>query len=185
MLEKETNTNWFQVLIMFIYQKWWTSMLGRRKNLTDGEEKEGQSFLQRAHLLCQWSSLRMNWTECVGQVYIPFCFPTVLHRNALCCYPNGNGSVRNLSLNNSTAPIFLLFNYFWEFFFCYNLAAVSLSFIFEVQDDRIHKAACFLHFPFRLPKFWGRVEQIFPNSPRKYLSSWRLKAFSQWIRILL
>ena len=30
----------------------------------------------------------------------------------LCCYPNVNGSVRNLSVNTSTAPIFLQFNYF-------------------------------------------------------------------------
>ena len=33
---------------------------------------------------------------------------------ALCCYPNVNGPVRNLSLNHSSAPIFLLFNYFRE-----------------------------------------------------------------------
>ena len=33
---------------------------------------------------------------------------------ALYCYPNENGSVRNLSLNTSTVPIFSLFNYFRE-----------------------------------------------------------------------
>ena len=42
---------------------------------------------------------------------------------------------------------------------------------------------------FRPPKFWGRVKQFLQNFPRRYLSSWRLKAniwifqiaFSQWI----
>ena len=34
--------------------------------------------------------------------------------NALCCYPNVNGAIRNLSLNTPTATIFLQFNYFRE-----------------------------------------------------------------------
>ena len=47
----------------------------------------------------------------------------------------------------------------------------------------------FFLFPFRPQKFLGRVEQIFQKSPRRYLSSRKLKAnvwifqiaFSQWI----
>ena len=53
-------------------------MLRRGKNLTDGEEKEGQSCLKRAHLLWQLSSLSMDgphgWTECVGAGLYTFLF---------------------------------------------------------------------------------------------------------------
>ena len=68
--------------------------------------------------------------------------------NALCCYPNINSAIRNLGLNTPTAPIFLQFNCFRE----------NIWVIIWVQ----------FHF---LYIFVGRVEQIFQNGPRKYLSS--------------
>ena len=75
-------------------------------------------------MLWRWSSMcrccrfmvswRCNW---MLQEIFSICSPN----NALCCYPNVKLSVRNLSLNTSTAPVFLQFNYGLEFghFFTY------------------------------------------------------------------
>ena len=69
-------------------------------------------------MLWRWSSMcrccrfmvswRCNW---MLQEIFSICSPN----NALCCYPNVKLSVRNLSLNTSTAPVFLQFNYGLEF----------------------------------------------------------------------
>ena len=96
--------------------------------------------------------------------------------NALCCYPNVNGSVRNLTLNTSTAPIFLQFDYFRENIWVIIQVQFHFLYIFVGRVDRIRKNfpyndAFVLPFPLKPPKFWGRVEQIFQNSPHKYLNS--------------
>ena len=122
-----------------------------------------------------------------------FPFQLIHFPNALWVYPNVNGSVRNFSQNNPNAPIssysiisekifglkfqcsFTFFTYLWT--------------SWQNTQNCTSNHAFYVPFPFRPQKFWGRVEQIFQNSPRRYLSSRRLKAniwifqiaFSQWI----
>ena len=101
---------------------------------------------------------------------------SMFFNNALCCYPNGNGAIRNLSLNTSTASIFLQFNYFRENIWVRIWVQFHFLYIFVGRVDRIYKTShitmlSFYFFPLRPPKFWGRVEQIYQNGPRKYLSS--------------
>ena len=116
---------------------------------------------------------------------------TTWPRPSLCCSPNIKVKVRNLSLITSTAPIVLQINYFRENIW---VSAVSLSLHIcrtSWQDTQNYTSnhAFFLLFPCRPPKFCGWVKQVFRNSLRRYLSSWRLKAniwifqiaFSQWI----
>ena len=98
-------------------------------------------------------------------------------------------AVRNLSLNTSTATIFWLFNYFREsiwviinvqFHFLLHICRTSWQYTPNYQSDHIF---------FTLSLKTSEVEQILQNSPRRYLSSWRLKAniwifqiaFSQWL----
>ena len=61
--------------------------------------------------------------------------------SALCCYPNVNGSVRNLSLNTFTAPIFLQFNYFRENIWVIIWVQFHFLYIFVGRVDRIHKTS--------------------------------------------
>ena len=95
---------------------------------------------------------------------------------ALCCYLNVNGAIRNLGLLTSTAPIFLQFNDFRKNIWVRIYVQFHFLYIFVGRVDRIHKTTnltmFFLLFPFRPQMFWGRVEQIFKNGPRKYLGSW-------------
>ena len=61
--------------------------------------------------------------------------------NALCCYPNVNGAIRNLSLNTSTASIFLQFNYFRENIWVKIWVQFHFLYIFVGRVDRIHKTS--------------------------------------------
>merc|ERR1712004_396912 len=65
------------------------------------------------------------------------CYATI----SLCCYPNVNGSVRNLSQNTSTAPFFLLFIYFRENIWVKIQVQFHFLYIFVGRVDRIHKNA--------------------------------------------
>ena len=60
---------------------------------------------------------------------------------ALCCYPNRNSAIRNLSLNTSTAPIFLQFNYFRENIWVIIWVQFHFLYIFVGRVDRIHKTS--------------------------------------------
>ena len=98
---------------------------------------------------------------------------------ALCCYPNANGAIRNLSLNTPTATIFLLFNYFKDNIWVRINAQFHFLHKFVVRVDMIHKTTNLsmplFTFSVRPQKFWGRVEQFFQNGPGKYFSSYKLK----------
>ena len=114
-----------------------------------------------------------------------FPFQLIHFPNALWVYPNVNGSVRNSSQNTPTVPIFLLLNYFRKYS-GWNSSVVSFSLhvcrtIWQDTQNCSSNHAFFVLFPLRPPKFWGRVEQIFQNSSRRYLSSQRLKA-NIWAR---
>ena len=61
--------------------------------------------------------------------------------NALCCYPNVNGAIRNLSLNTSTASIFLQFNYFRENIWVKIWVQFHFLYIFVGRVDRIYKTS--------------------------------------------
>ena len=71
--------------------------------------------------------------------------------NALCCYLNVNGAIRNLSLNTSTAPIFLQFNDFRKNIWVRMNVQFHFLYIFVGRVDRIHKTLnltmLFLLFP--------------------------------------
>ena len=56
---------------------------------------------------------------------------------ALCCYPNVNGAIRNLSLNTPTATIFLQFNYFRENIWVRIWVQFHFLYIFVGRVDRI------------------------------------------------
>ena len=57
--------------------------------------------------------------------------------NALCCYPNVNGAIRNLSLNTPTATIFLQFNYFRGNIWVRIWVQFHFLYIFVGRVDRI------------------------------------------------
>ena len=59
--------------------------------------------------------------------------------NALCCYLNVNGAIRNLSLNTSTVPFFLQFNYFRKIIWVRIYVQFHFLYIFVGRVDRIHK----------------------------------------------
>ena len=61
--------------------------------------------------------------------------------NALLVYPNVNGLVRHLSLNTSTAAIFLPFNYFREDIWVKIPMQFHFLHIFVGRVDKIHKTA--------------------------------------------
>ena len=84
--------------------------------------------------------------------------------NALCCYPNVSGAIRNLT---STAPILLQFNYFRTNIWVRLNVQFHFIHIFVGRVDRTHKTTnlTMLFFPFRIQMFWGRVKQIFKKGP--------------------
>ena len=64
---------------------------------------------------------------------------TVFPPNALCWYPNVKVAVRNLSLNTSTATVFLLFNYFRENIWVKTNVEFHFLYMFVGRVDRFHK----------------------------------------------
>ena len=60
---------------------------------------------------------------------------------ALCCYPNVNGAIRNLSLNAPTATIFLQFNYFRENIWVRIWVQFHLLYIFVGRLDKKYKTS--------------------------------------------
>ena len=90
--------------------------------------------------------------------------------NALCCYPNVNGAIRNLSLKPPLPPFYCnsiisekIFGLEFGFSFTFFLHICRTS--WEDIQNFTYNHAFFLLFPLRPPKFWGRVEQIFQNGP--------------------
>ena len=109
------------------------------------------------------------------------CYTTI----SLCCYPTVNGSFGNLSQDTSTAPHFFAIQLFQKKYLGSNSSAVSLYLhicrtSWQDTQNCISNHAFLVLFPSIPPKFWGRVEEIFQNSPRRYLSSRRLKS-NIWI----
>ena len=70
--------------------------------------------------------------------------------NALCCYPNVNGSVRNLSLNSSTAPIFAI-QLFQRKYWVAIWAQFHFLYTFVGLVDRIHETTHIAMFFHNLP----------------------------------
>ena len=104
---------------------------------------------------------------------------------ALWCYPNVNGSVRNLSLNTSTAPIFLKFNYFRENIWVMIWVQFHFLYIFVGRVDRTHKTShitmlSFLLFPFRPPKFGDELNSSSKTAPANI---WAHKNWSKYLNI--
>ena len=64
---------------------------------------------------------------------------TVFPPNALCWYPNVKVAIRNLSLNTSTATVFLLFNYFRENIWVKTNVEFHFLYMFVGRVDRFHK----------------------------------------------
>ena len=85
-------------------------------------------------MLWRWSSMCRNW---MLQEIFSICSPN----NALCCYPNVNCAIGNLSLNTPTAPIFLLFNYSRENIWVKIPMQFHFLHIFVGRVDKIHKTA--------------------------------------------
>ena len=88
------------------------------------------------------------------------CYATI----SLCCYPNVNGSVRNLSQNTSTAPIFLLFNYFRENIWVKIQVQFHFLYIFVGRVERIYKTShitmlSFYFFPSDLQSFGDELNR--------------------------
>ena len=81
---------------------------------------------------------------------------------ALCCYPNINGAIRNLSLNTPTATIFLQFNYFRGNIWVRIWVQFHFLYIFVGRVDRIHKTShitmlSFCFFPSNLRSFGEKI----------------------------
>ena len=78
-----------------------------------------------------------NWisNSCNGKWILTTVFPP----NALCWYPNVKVAIRNLSLNTSTATVFLLFNYFRENIWVKTNVEFHFLYMFVGRVDRFHK----------------------------------------------
>ena len=93
--------------------------------------------------------LQLHLSGSVGQPYpltwaaVLFFPPWLLMASyiALCCYPNVNGAIRNLSLNTSTASIFLQLNYFRENIWVRIWVQFHFLYIFVGRVDRIFKTS--------------------------------------------
>ena len=84
--------------------------------------------------------------------------------NALCCYPNVNGAIRNLSLNTPTATIFLQFNYFRENIWVRIWVQFHFLYIFVGRVERIYKTShitmlSFYFFPSDLQSFGDELNR--------------------------
>ena len=88
-----------------------------------------------------------------------WCYTT-----ALCCYPNVNGAIRNLSLNTPTATIFLQFNYFRENIWVRIWVQFHFFYIFVGRVERIYKTShitmlSFYFFPSDLQSFGDELNR--------------------------
>ena len=84
--------------------------------------------------------------------------------DALCCYPNVNGAIRNLSLNTPTATIFLQFNYFRENIWVRIWVQFHFLYIFVGRVERIYKTShitmlSFYFFPSDLQSFGDELNR--------------------------
>ena len=84
--------------------------------------------------------------------------------NALCCYPNVNGAIRNLSLNTPTATIFLQFNYFRGNIWVRIWVQFHFLYIFVGRVERIYKTShitmlSFYLFPSNLQSFGDELNR--------------------------
>ena len=116
-----------------------------------------------------------------GKIY----FTNYTLSSALCCYPNVNGSVRNLSLNTSTAPIFLQFNYFRENIWVIIWVQFHFLYIFVGRVDRIHKTShitmlSFYFFPSDLQSFGDELNSSSKTAPANI---WAHKNWSKYLDI--
>jgi len=87
-----------------------------------------------------------------------------VRHNALCCYPNVNGAIRNLSLNTPTATIFLQFNYFRENIWVRIWVQFHFLYIFVGRVERIYKTShitmlSFYFFPSDLQSFGDELNR--------------------------
>ena len=88
----------------------------------------------------------------------------IIGTNALCCYPNVNGAIRNLSLNTPTATIFLQFNYFRENIWVRIWVQFHFLYIFVGRVERIYKTShitmlSFYFFPSDLQSFGDELNR--------------------------
>ena len=107
----------------------------------------GIGFISKKQLQYQWwQGLTTIRLECDKNENLEtmrkMLQPAPMHYIALCCYPNVNGAIKNLSLNTSTAPIFCN-QWFRKKYLCLFLLLIYVQFhflcIFVGRVDRIHK----------------------------------------------
>ena len=112
---------------------------------------------------------------------------------ALCCYPNVNGSVRNLSLNTSTAPIFYCSIIPEKIFQYFNIFKCSFTFLSSWKETKNFKSkhASLYCFPSVLQIFGDELNR---SSIKAHADIWAQEdwniwifqiAFSQWIAPLI
>ena len=145
---------------------------------------EVSSFHRRA-VVKQWQVKNMTWIwggHCVVDhlersfFKVKTIFQKIgilfdLRINALCCYPNVNGSVRNSSMNTSTAPIFLQFNCFRENIWVIFKVQFHFLYIFVGRVDRIRKTShitmlSFYLFPSNLQSFGDELNRSSKTAPQ-------------------
>ena len=124
----------------------------------------------------------ITWTLCLPKTIFNLSqntsdSPSTLRYIALCCYPNVNGSVRNLSMNTSTAPIFLQFNCFRENIWVIFKVQFHFLYIFVGRVDRIRKTShitmlSFYLFSLQSSKVLGTSWKELPSIVQCMLEGW-------------
>ena len=115
--------------------------------------KDRSQFAKKIHAMTdKWkysvfTKPSYKWFIFVTKILLASSATTFAHRRTsssntywlipLCCYPNVNGAIRNLSLNNPTATIFLQFNYFRENIWVRIWVQFHFLYIFVGRVDRI------------------------------------------------
>ena len=108
--------------------------------------------------------------------------------NALCCYLNVNGAIRNLSLNTPTATIFLQFNYFRENIWVRIWVQFHFFYIFVGRVERIYKTShitmlSFYFFPSDLQSFGDELNISSKTAPANIWAHKNLKQIFGYFKL--